>query len=54
MVYVTDLSTNGTFLKKKNIKCTASQGEGVPMGQNSTFLLDNGDELRMSDTVTLS
>ncbi|CAO2649610.1 Nn.00g069950.m01.CDS01 [Neocucurbitaria sp. VM-36] len=53
LVYVTDLSTNGTYLKKSNTKCSASQGQGILMGQNCTFLLDNDDELRLSDTVTL-
>jgi len=52
-VYATDLSANGTYLKKSNLECTASQGAGILMGRNSTFLLDDGDELSISDTVTL-
>ncbi|KAF1947125.1 Pkinase-domain-containing protein [Clathrospora elynae] len=52
-VYATDLSANGTYLKKSNTECTASQGPGILMGHNNTFLLDNGDELRISDTVSL-
>ncbi|RMZ69731.1 camk kinase [Pyrenophora seminiperda CCB06] len=52
-VYATDLSANGTFLKKSNSESTASQGPGVLMGRHSTFLLDDGDELSISDTVTL-
>ncbi|KAJ4367137.1 hypothetical protein N0V83_007667 [Neocucurbitaria cava] len=53
LVYVTDLSTNGTYLKKSDTKCTASQGQGAPMGQNCTFLLDDHDELHLSETITL-
>lgn len=53
LVYATDLSANGTFLRKSNAKCAASQDPGILMGHNSTFLLDDGDELRISDTVTL-
>src|SRR5690242_18513712 len=53
LVYATDLSSNGTYLKKSNMESTASLGSGVLMGQNSTFLLDEGDELRISDTVAL-
>ncbi|KAF1838993.1 Pkinase-domain-containing protein [Decorospora gaudefroyi] len=52
-VYATDLSANGTYLKKSNAECTASQDPGVLMGRKSTFLLDDEDELRISDTVTL-
>ncbi|KAF2012572.1 Pkinase-domain-containing protein, partial [Aaosphaeria arxii CBS 175.79] len=53
-VYATDMSRNGTYLRKSNIGCTSSQGRGVLMGQKSgAFLLDNGDELRMSDSLTL-
>ncbi|KAF1850860.1 Pkinase-domain-containing protein [Cucurbitaria berberidis CBS 394.84] len=52
-VYATDLSANGTYLRKRSTKCTASQGPGILMGPNCTFLLDDGDELRISDTVTL-
>ena len=53
LVYATDLSSNGTFLKRRNTKYTASQEHGILMGKNCTFLLDDGDELHMSDTVTL-
>jgi serine/threonine protein kinase len=52
-VYATNLSGNGTYLKKSNAECTASQDPGILMGPNATFLLDNEDELRISDTVTL-
>jgi pheromone a factor receptor len=54
-VYATDVSTNGTFIKKKNTECVSSQsGEGILMGRgNGSFLLDDGDELRISDTITL-
>ncbi|UPX12609.1 Non-specific serine/threonine protein kinase [Ascochyta rabiei] len=52
-VYATDLSTNGTHMKKSNAECTGSQGRGVLMGKNGTFLLDDGDELQLSETVTL-
>jgi serine/threonine protein kinase len=52
-VYATDLSANGTFLKKSNSECTGSQGRGILMGKNGTFLLDDGDELQLSESVTL-
>ncbi|KAF2004398.1 kinase-like protein [Amniculicola lignicola CBS 123094] len=53
-VYATDLSTNGTYLKKSNTDCVASQGQGVLMGRrNGSFLLDDGDKLRLSNCVTL-
>lgn len=52
-VYATDVSANGTFLKKANPACTGSQGVGTLMGPDNAFLLDDGDELRISDTVTL-
>jgi pheromone a factor receptor len=53
-VYATDMSSNGTFLKKKNTECASSQGEGVLMGRNNgSFLLDNEDELRISESVAL-
>jgi serine/threonine protein kinase len=52
-VYATDLSANGTYLKKRNTDCAVSQGRGFCMGLNSTFLLDEGDELQISDSVTL-
>ncbi|KAF3042071.1 hypothetical protein E8E11_007006 [Didymella keratinophila] len=52
-VYATDLSANGTYLKKSNDECTGSQGRGILMGKKGTFLLDDGDELQLSETVTL-
>lgn len=52
-VYATDLSANGTYLKKNNAESTGSQGRGILMGKNSSFLLDDRDELRLSETVTL-
>jgi serine/threonine protein kinase len=56
-VYATDMSVNGTFLKKKKKKkktdCVGSQDDGIMMGLGSTFLLEHGDELRISDTVRL-
>ncbi|KAH6848484.1 meiosis-specific serine/threonine-protein kinase mek1 [Alternaria rosae] len=52
-VYVTDFSSNGTCLKKSNSEYTASQDAGILMGPKSTFLLEDGDEIRISETVTL-
>jgi hypothetical protein len=52
-VYATDVSVNGTYLKKKNAECAGSQGRGILIGCNSTFLLDHGDELQISETVRL-
>lgn len=51
---MTDLSANGTYLKKPITEGAGSQGEGILMGPHSAFLLDDGDELRLSDTVTLT
>ncbi|USP75689.1 hypothetical protein yc1106_02963 [Curvularia clavata] len=44
---------NGTYLNKCGSHYTASQSEGDLMGRNNTFLLDHGDELSISDNVTL-
>ncbi|KAF2024920.1 kinase-like protein, partial [Setomelanomma holmii] len=52
-VYATNLSVNGTYLKKSNRDCAGSQGRGILMGCNTTFLLDQGDELVLSETVRL-
>jgi serine/threonine protein kinase len=52
-VYATDLSANGTYLKRNNTESTASQGLGIRMGHSNSFLLDAGDELSLSNTVTL-
>jgi serine/threonine protein kinase len=53
-VYATDVSANGTYLKKKNnVDCVSSQGRGILMGHSSTFLLDDGDELQISEMVRL-
>ncbi|KAF2128353.1 kinase-like protein [Dothidotthia symphoricarpi CBS 119687] len=52
-VYATDLSVNGTHLKKHDSDHIGSPGMGILMGRNSTFLLDHGDELRLSESVTL-
>ncbi|KAL1793741.1 hypothetical protein ACET3X_008723 [Alternaria dauci] len=52
-VYATDLSANGTYLRKSNSEYTASQDAGILMGPKSTFLLEDRDEMRISDTVTL-
>ncbi|KAJ8105805.1 hypothetical protein OPT61_g9959 [Boeremia exigua] len=52
-VYATDLSANGTYLKKRNVDCAGSQGRGIFMGKTGSFLLDDGDELQMSENVTL-
>ncbi|KAH7345870.1 kinase-like domain-containing protein [Pyrenochaeta sp. MPI-SDFR-AT-0127] len=52
-VYATDLSANGTHLKKSNSECSASQDHGILMGPNCTFLLDDNDKLYLSDKVTL-
>jgi serine/threonine protein kinase len=53
-VYATDLSANGTYLKKNNSQCAGSQGRGIQMGRHNTFLLDDGDELQISEAVTLT
>ncbi|KAH3907032.1 hypothetical protein HBH56_195040 [Parastagonospora nodorum] len=52
-VYATNASVNGTYLKKSNSECAGSQGRGILMGRSSTFLLNDGDELQLSDTVKL-
>lgn len=52
-VYVTDVSVNGTYLKKSDSECAGSQGRGILMGRSNTFLLNEGDELQISETVTL-
>ncbi|KAH9872592.1 hypothetical protein J1614_004985 [Plenodomus biglobosus] len=52
-VYATDLSANGTYLKKSNSACVGSQDQGILMGHNNCFLLEHGDELCLSDSVTL-
>jgi len=52
-VYATNASVNGTYLKKSNSECAGSQGRGIMMGRSSTFLLNDGDELQLSDTVKL-
>jgi serine/threonine protein kinase len=52
-VYATDVSVNGTYLKKKNDECAGSQGQGILMGHSGTFLLDDGDELHISESVWL-
>ncbi|KAF2659058.1 Pkinase-domain-containing protein, partial [Lophiostoma macrostomum CBS 122681] len=53
-VYATDVSSNGTYLRKSNAECSSSQGRGIRMGRkNGSFLLDEADELRISDSVTL-
>ncbi|KAH7122459.1 kinase-like domain-containing protein [Dendryphion nanum] len=53
-VYATDLSTNGTFIKKHNVECSSPQSKAIRMGRkNGAFLLDDGDELRLSNSVTL-
>ncbi|KAF2868529.1 kinase-like domain-containing protein [Massariosphaeria phaeospora] len=53
-VYATDLSINGTHLKKSNAASADSQDYGILMGRrHGAFLLDHGDELRLSDFVTL-
>jgi serine/threonine protein kinase len=44
---------NGTYLKKSNSECAGSQGRGISMGQGGTFLLDDGDELHISDSIRL-
>jgi serine/threonine protein kinase len=52
-VYATDVSVNGTYLKKTNADNAGSQGDGIFMGRSSTFLLEHGDELHISETVKL-
>lgn len=55
MVYATDISSNGTFLKKKSAVHASLQDErGVLMTRKyGAFLLDDEDELRICDSVTL-
>lgn len=52
-VYATDLSGNGTYLKKSNAERTGAQGRGILMGKDNTFLLDDGDELQPSENISL-
>ncbi|EUC44137.1 hypothetical protein COCMIDRAFT_38029 [Bipolaris oryzae ATCC 44560] len=52
-VYATDLSANGTYLKRRDSGPVACQDDEVLMGRNNTFLLGHGDELNISDTITL-
>jgi pheromone a factor receptor len=53
-VYATDFSTNGTYLKKCNEACASSQTDrGILMGKTNSFLLEDGDELRISNSLTL-
>ncbi|KAL5121752.1 hypothetical protein ACEQ8H_000439 [Pleosporales sp. CAS-2024a] len=52
-VYATNLSVNGTYLKKSNSEFAKSQERGVLMGRSSSFLLNDGDELQLSATVRL-
>lgn len=55
LVYATDVSSNGTFLKKSNAACASSQSDyGLLMTRkHGAFLLDHQDQLRISDSVTL-
>lgn len=53
-MYATNASVNGTYLKKSNSECAGSQGRGILMGRGSTFLLNDGDELQLSNTVKLT
>ncbi|KAF2446262.1 Pkinase-domain-containing protein [Karstenula rhodostoma CBS 690.94] len=55
LVYATDVSSNGTFLTKTNPAYANSQAShGVLMTRkHGAFLLDDKDELRISETVTL-
>jgi pheromone a factor receptor len=55
LVYATDVSSNGTFLKKTNAAYANSPAnQGVLMTRkHGAFLLDDSDELRISDSVTL-
>ncbi|KAH8733203.1 pheromone A receptor-domain-containing protein [Phaeosphaeriaceae sp. PMI808] len=52
-VYATDVSANGTYLRKSGIEFANSQNRGIPMGRKNTFLLNNGDEISLSETVRL-
>ncbi len=54
LVYATDLSFNGTFLKKRYLPDTISPVSEFLMGKNCTYLLDDGDELRLSESVILT
>ncbi|CAI6333392.1 unnamed protein product [Periconia digitata] len=52
-VYATDLSTFGTRLKKHDRE-TSQNEHGFLMRKNDSFLLQNGDTLYLSDTLTLN
>lgn len=52
-VYATDLSANGTYLRKSNNESSNSQEDGILIGRDESFLLDHGDELHLSETVKL-
>lgn len=54
-VYATDLSTLGTHLKKRDSEHANSQSDrGILMGKGSAFLLEEGDELHLSETLILT
>ena len=57
LVYATDLSTNGTYLKRPHADqagVSASSAYGMRIDQkNGAYLLNDGDQLRISNCVTL-
>ncbi|KAL5379949.1 hypothetical protein PMIN06_005154 [Paraphaeosphaeria minitans] len=55
LVYASDMSSNGTFLTKSNAERANSQAsQGVLMTRkHGAFLLDDKDELRISESVSL-
>lgn len=57
LVYATDLSTNGTYLKRPHADqagVSASSAYGMRIDQkNGAYLLNDGDQLRISNRVTL-
>ncbi|OCK84006.1 kinase-like protein [Lepidopterella palustris CBS 459.81] len=56
LVYATDLSTNGTFLKKKDdhLSKTQTPRQGNLLGRKAgAYLLDDGDELHISNSIRL-
>ncbi|KAL1608366.1 hypothetical protein SLS60_003307 [Paraconiothyrium brasiliense] len=55
LVYATDVSSNGTLLTKNNTACATSLAsrEVFMTRKRGAFLLSDGDELRISDSVTL-
>lgn len=55
LVYATDVSSNGTFLKRNNQACASSQQDrGILVTRkHGAFLLNEKDELQISESITL-